>query len=351
MSELKEYNHITVTLLWQKIQNILSTLSDGHTCAYASYPEWHYLKYITEMKNSGYHLTKVNELSINDLFNKISDKLSYDTESWGMEVMNSYLQSLEGLKFLGISLADGIELYYENDNGDIINKTCYEKDFLTYDEYMKYNHKEDTANAKSNFVTYSIDEDKSIAVLTLTSCRYNDQYCQCLKKMFAEIKEKNIKNVAVDLRSNGGGNSFVANEFIKYLNIPTYKITTDRWRLGFINLNNNHNIVKNHIYSDYIFTGSVYILTSTSTFSSAMEFAEYIKDNQLGIIIGEAPGNDAYGYGEIATFQCPNSKLYFQVSTKKFFRANLSIKEKMVLPDIPCKSEDAITVLFSKLQK
>lgn len=36
-------------------------------------------------------------------------------------------------------------------------------------------------------------------------------------------KAQGIENVCVDLRSNGGGSSLAANEFIKYLDVPSYK--------------------------------------------------------------------------------------------------------------------------------
>lgn len=81
-------------------------------------------------------------------------------------------------------------------------------------------------------------------------------------------------------------------------------------------------------------------MTSANTFSSAMEFAEYVKDNNLGIIVGEAPGNNPNGYGEVAYFELPNSKLFMQISTKRFYRANAECRDLLVYPDIECKSDD-----------
>lgn len=45
------------------------------------------------------------------------------------------------------------------------------------------------------------------ATLTLNNCNYNQEHRNCLKSMFTEIQDKNIQNVAVDLRNNGGGAS------------------------------------------------------------------------------------------------------------------------------------------------
>lgn len=64
-----------------------------------------------------------------------------------------------------------------------------------------------TPDEAKNFVYYDIDEEKNLAILTLTACNYQQVYIDCVSQMFAEVKQMKIKNVAVDLRGNGGGNS------------------------------------------------------------------------------------------------------------------------------------------------
>ncbi len=106
--------------------------------------------------------------------------------------------------------------------------------------------------------------------------------------------------MVADIRDNGGGNSNVVNEFMRYLPIETYQIGSNRWRFGMFMIPSGAGIQKNVPYTDLLFAGDVYLLTSAESFSSAMIFAEYIKDNQVGTIIGEAPGNTPSGYGDIA---------------------------------------------------
>ncbi len=45
------------------------------------------------------------------------------------------------------------------------------------------------------------------------------------------------------------------------------------------------------LYDDLTFNGPVYVLTSANSFRSAILFAQYIKDNLMGTLIGEEPGN------------------------------------------------------------
>ena len=72
--------------------------------------------------------------------------------------------------------------------------------FLTYDAYVDYNQITDMEQEEEPFVYYEIDPTKNLAILTLNSCNYNDEYTACLQEMFTKIKEAGIHNVAVDLR-------------------------------------------------------------------------------------------------------------------------------------------------------
>ena len=118
-------------------------------------------------------------------------------------------------------------------------------------------------------------------------------------------------------------------------------------RLGFLNVYSGEDTVTIDRYSDLTFTGNLYLLTSAGSFSSAMGFAQLIKDNSLGTLIGEPPGNDPNGYGEITTFKLPNSGIKLSISTKHFIRADRECTDKYVMPDIACDAENASDVLYS----
>ena len=100
----------------------------------------------------------------------------------------------------------------------------------------------------------------------------------------------------------------------------------------------------------YGFSGNIYVIISVYTYSSAMDFAMLIKDNNIGTIIGEASSNNPNSYGMITRFVLPNSKLYAQISTKKWYRINETTEEKFIEPDIKCESEQAILKLYDKIK-
>ena len=309
-SELESLDTITVNELCRKTEYVLSCLHDGHTYTFPQY-DYHYLKDSYSDELAGYKTVSVNGLTIDELAKQSADLISYEAESWEITRIRSLYFTLEGLDYLGL---DNTEVTY-----------VFEKE---------------------SFVSYKIDEEKSLAIMTLTSCRANSEYNKAVKDMFTEVKEKNIQHVAVDIRGNGGGNDAVIGEFFRYLDIDGYNTCGLEWRLGFIKIPYPVMYEKNEKVNDLLFTGDFYLLTSSGTFSSAMLYAQYVKDNHVGTIIGEAPGNDPNGYGEVVYFALPNSKIFMSVSTKHFIRVDKDAGTYLVEPDIECSSNEAMDKLY-----
>lgn len=339
-------NTVTVNDLRRAAQTAVSSLSDAHTAVYAVTENDRYRADYAEMKKTGYEITAINGASYEEFFSENCRLVSYEAESWADFQFEGYLNSVSGLTYLGYS-ADGFLLTYSNGEEEI-TKSYTDADFLPYDEYMALNGA--YYESSESFVSYEIDEEKSLAVLTLEKCSFNDEYCRTLREMFTEVKERGIRNVAVDLRGNSGGSSMVANEFIRYLDADRYRDDGMKWRLGRFLLDIPVSVTENDRISDLTFTGNTYILTSASSFSSAMLFALYFKDNSLGTIIGEAPGNAANSCGDITRFRLPNSGLILQCSTKIFTRPNEDPDDLFVEPDIPCSSEETVDRLYTILE-
>ncbi len=352
LERLAQDDVITVNDLRREIQRTLSVLGDGHTNAYPNYDGQRYLKTVAGRRAEGWKLHAVNDLTAEQLFEERRDLFCYEADSWGVLGLRDNLSSLSGLDFLGID-PEGVRFSWMNEAGEYVTDTYSAADFLTMDEYMEYNAQYGSdGNEQQNFVRYDIDAENDFALLTLTACRYNDEYKACLRDMFTEVKAQDIGNVAVDLRGNGGGNSMVANEFIRYLPVDTYNVDGYVHRLGCFMLDftgDEYTMTENDKYTDLTFDGDLYLLTDSGSFSSAMLFAAYIKDNDLGTVIGEPPGNDPNGFGDIAEFWLSNSGLYMSVSTKQFFRPDRECTDQLVMPDAECDGDEAIDRLLEML--
>lgn len=255
------------------------------------------------------HLQEEESISINDLCKEI--EIIFSSLGDGHTHAGANYSDCYYLKYIyGHDVADGITYTYMDSDGDLFEETYYAEDFLTADEYKK-----------------------------------------CLADMFREVKEQGIDNVCVDLRKNGGGNSLVADEFIHYLDVDSYRTWGQDWRLGLFMISSEGKTLSNPQYTDLLFDGDVYVLTSTDSFSSAMDFAMLISDNKLGTIVGEPSGNKPRSYGDISIFKLGNSGLVMQVSTKKWYRVDETIADELIEPDIKCNSEEALQVLVEHLSE
>lgn len=339
---------VTVNELNGAIARILSSMGDAHTSAFTRRNDTRYMLYTYENQSAGLRLTKINGMTLWELFQKNKGIYSYETEDYGFEQMTWRLSEDSGLALLGIDINDGVTYTYEDAEGNETDFTYYAKDFVPYEEYSAYYDSVFGQGGETSFVYYEIDKENSIGVFTLTSCRYNGEYKAAVDSFFKEVKESGIENIAVDVRGNGGGNSMVVNYFFRYLDADEYFTEGQRVRVGpFLFGNSEPSRNKNDKIDGLTFTGDLYLLTSISSFSSAMMFAEYVKDNDLGTIVGEAPGNDPSGYGDIATFMTPNAHIYFSVSIKDFTRADKSKDGQLITPDIECESKEALDKVYA----
>ena len=347
-------NEITVVELNQHIERFFSVLEDAHSYVRAKYSEPRYMKYVDQMNEEDYYLVEFEGIPYEELLQQKKELFSYESELWAIKDLKDFTIHYQYLIYLGYDLEKDITYTLEktDDEGNKITKylTVSKDDFLTYPDYIEYNKKyreqkkEDTSS--SSFCSYKIDEEHDVAILTLTSCENNAEYKNCLKQMFTEVRQKKIGNVAVDVRNNGGGSSLVINNFIKYLDTDDYYEPTYSSRLGPFLVKSGSGHLNNNRVQKLLFTGNVFILTSVKSFSSAMMFPQMIKDNGLGKVIGQAPANNPNGYGDVVHFYMPNSRLFMQVSYKKFHRVNQATTEKYVEPDYPCESKDVMEVLY-----
>lgn len=339
LNRLKNEDKITVNDLRREIQTVLHLMGDAHTTTYNNYPNDAYLKVIPQKNFDGYSITAINGKSVKQIIDDVKPYYCYETEDW----INVDLGSLATLDFLGYS--EPFAYTWSNDE-NTVEEIYTANDFVGWDDFVEIRNQYYTSSEPKEFVYYDIDEQKSLAVLTLTQCTYNQTYIDCVKEMFAEVKQKNIQNVAVDLRGNGGGNSLVGNEFVKYLPIDSYYDGPFDWRWNYITIHGNNGKIKNERSKNLTFEGNVYILTDSGSFSAAKDFAMLIQDNNFGKVVGEPPANSVNGYGDITNFHLRNTGLFVQISTKKWYRIDQTKTDDYVMPDYPCNGNDCFAKLY-----
>ena len=321
------------------VRSILHEIHDSHT----SFNSWDHMKLSDgpEMKSKGYSLYSVNGMTEERMKELVEPYYSYETPRY----ISVNMENLFDLDLCGVEAP--YEVVWKNEDGDVETRTYNRDDFITSDKYYdlldKYLPSEDY---NDDYVYYEIDEEKSLAILTLKHCWINAHYREVLREMFTDIKEKDIENLAIDLRGNGGGNTYVANELFKYLPVDTYyqceNFRKVRW--NFLTFDQG-GITKNKRITDLEFDGKVYVLTDEDSFSAALVFTEMIVDNGLGKVIGESPAEPCNFCGEITQFYFDDIGMWLSVSTDYNTRIDPS-KGDYIEPDYPCAGEEAIETLY-----
>lgn len=195
-----------------------------------------------------------------------------------------------------------------------------------------------------------------------------------LNSYFAELQEKGVANLIIDLRENGGGSSFPAETMLRKIANKPYQQTGGSimrvsaqfrefiddlpWALKVI--------VKRGMMKDYYqhpigtnireesepalpkkvknrFSGQVYVLIGPDTRSAAMMMANAVEDFDLGILVGEPTMSIPRELSNALPMKTPNAKISFTVPASLFTRANGDESNyNPVMPDIIIKtaSED-----------
>lgn len=227
-----------------------------------------------------------------------------------------------------------------------------------------------TKTVKTVPVNYSYKSlGNGIGLIDFRSFADIDAFQMFLDTTFKQIKAESVKDLIIDIRGNGGGNSELGDSLLTYITgkpftqcsrmelklsnqiYEQYKSMAP-WYLKiamFFGYNFSdadsisggiayiNNVPQKPAYNQLLFSGNTYVLINGGTFSSATMFASTIKDCKLGTLIGEETGGLATITGDIYTFELPITKLKCGVSHKRFVRPSGEVDGKGVLPDYEIK--------------
>lgn len=333
---------MTVIEELKMLSRIMHELGDGHTESYVNLEENKYINDLTQL-GEGNELLAINGEPIEDIYKRFLEVFSYEREEFAKAVFdNNVTCSESSLRLCGVDTSHGVTFTIKTEEGQ---QQDYTYSFVPIEEVKGRNQSDN-----EKWVSYELDEAKSVGIFKLTSCDYNQEYKDTVKAFFEEVSAKNIQHIIVDLRWNGGGSSNVANEFLRYVNVDGYYMWANEVRIRNILVKGKRSYCKNRKLSP-VFDGDLYVLTNLRSYSAAMDFAMMVEDNQIGTIVGEASGNMPNSYGDCLLFAVPNSGINFQVSYKRWHRIDEEKEGQPLEPDYPCKSEEAMEKAYTLIDE
>ncbi|MCF6347319.1 MAG: S41 family peptidase [Flavobacteriaceae bacterium] len=174
-----------------------------------------------------------------------------------------------------------------------------------------------------------LDNNKN-AVLTISSFNYYPWnnlsfFKQFIDNSIQEINEKDVENLIIDLRFNGGGSPESSIHLLKYLIDKPFNY-----------FSNTTNSEKDKVYTTFNngFKGKLYFIIDGNGKSTTGHFIALVKDLKLGTIVGEELGSNQFCTAGQTILRLSNTKLKFNAanSTSKLTISSLP-DEVGILPD------------------
>ena len=187
-----------------------------------------------------------------------------------------------------------------------------------------------------------------------------------IRRSFRTIKTRSVKNLVIDIRSNGGGNIKNSTLLSRYISDHSFKIAdsvvANNRGITKVPLTSFLNVVyyaiaktviskkeadgkfhfkrfEKHYYAPVTknhFDGSVYILQGGYTFSASTLFTSPIMKQKNVTIVGEESGGGYYGNSAmmIPNIKLPNSKLLFRLPLYRLVMDKTRPKGNGVMPHV-----------------
>ena len=284
------------------------------------------------------YIKEIGGVEIDAVYDVIRKVFPMENEMMEQMFLEAYIARRNILELAGVEIADDqVSVTFSNGKEEVYGFEAIKS----------------AGSSKTLENTWYMDGD--IFVVDFNTCVVDDTLEEITSKLKAKIKQ-GCSRVIVDARGNGGGNSNACKALLEAMDMtaPGYdtviRFSKEAKAQNGYFLSNG---VKKYKGSDKSVKNTgveLVVLSDRETFSSATMLCVWVRDGELGTIIGEPSSNMPNSYGDIIYFSLPNSHTYAWASHKQFIRPDESNDECMLIPDILTDEDEAYEEAVKYLQ-
>ncbi|MCX4319005.1 S41 family peptidase [Roseburia sp. 1XD42-69] len=318
----------------------LCFFQDGHTCIWWEEQEYLslngvYQKGHTYVGKNGeitdVYVTSIGGRDMEKVYQAIDRVIPAENEKAKEKNRDNYATGRNILKLAGAEISgDSVLVTYSDGSEEECMFREAEKSSGTEQERLQN--------------TWIMDED--VFVINFVECVDDDNLKSIAKELESAVKN-GCGKVLMDVRGNGGGNSNACKRLLTAMGMeaPEYDMLVRfskeaKEQAGYLRSRGSvqwKGSDKCKGNEDVELT----LLCDRDTFSSATMLLVWVRDGNLGKIVGEASSNAPNSYGDILYLSLPNSHLDASVSHKQFIRPDEKDNSRMLIPDIETSSGEA----------
>lgn len=213
-------------------------------------------------------------------------------------------------------------------------KTDEEIKTVQLDKYLWEEKSPKSNSSCSEILCFEVEPSTQTGILTIKSFNYYEEnfaeFKAFIDSSFTQINTQGVKNLIIDLRGNGGGDSYCGSYLIEHFADKPYFYwpfdSSATWQPDL------HDTIQPNANR---FQGIPYILVNGGCFSTTGHVCSIIKENHFGILVGEETGGTFTCNDNSITGSLTHTGLSYNIPRNTFRTSATTFpSDRGILPDV-----------------